>query len=97
MIDIDLYKTLFDKYSFEIHEWYEGGCKHGKLKKLFYDMKTLPCNSIKYTTDLGYIIYHTHECIAGDPRMTLKIKDIEISNYKIQEVLKMYELERKYY
>lgn len=57
MVDLDIYKKVFDTYDFEIHECFETG-KLGKLKGLAETIhKTLPESYIKYTTNLGYVIY----------------------------------------
>ncbi len=103
MIDINLYKEIFDKYTFDIHEAIEGK-RLGVLKHLFNDINLkFPDINVKYLTSLGYNI----TCFINTPlhqkrhiEITI-IKDgvcnTTVISYTFHEILKLLELEQKYY
>lgn len=101
MIDINLYKDVFDKYTFDIHEAVEGK-RLGLLKHLIYDInEKFPYdNDIKYITSLGYSI----ECrfVKSSENINIfifkeGICDFRLNNITCSEIRKLLELEKKYY
>lgn len=95
----ELYTDIFHKYTFDIHEFTEHK-KLGKLKYFFYAVKSLPNRSVEYKSDLGdKIIIFIDEINPniGINNFNIGINTIHISSYEIKEVLKLLELENKYY
>lgn len=100
MIDLDLYREVFDKYAFDIHEACDTG-KFGKLKLFFEEInKKFPIcdDTIKYTISTNHTICcKVYKNMDYEKRIGMKIDAHEISNDTFNEILRLLALERKYY